>query len=81
MLLMFHCIDAFDQVDIVLHQTRVVLTVLRQVPRQLLAVVADMSLVSIPLSCLLSVLINSRRLFAICLLFDPGFVQTNNSLL
>ena len=36
---------------------------------------------SVPLSCLLSILVNSCCLFAIGLLFDPGLVKTDDALL
>ena len=79
-LLVAHRVDTLDQVNIVLHEARVVFTVLLKVARELLAVVADVGLVGVPLACMLSILVNSRSLLAIGLLLDPGFVEADDSL-
>ena len=79
MLLLFHFVDASDQFDVVLHEARVVLTVLLEGARQLLAVVADVSLVSVPLACLCIVSFDIS--LAVCLFKHPGLVKPNDALL
>ena len=74
-LLLPHLIDSLNQVDVVIHQSSVVLTVLLQVARQLLTIVVDVSFISVSLTCVLSILIDSgNSLFTLSFLLDPGLV-------
>ena len=79
MLLLLHLVDARDQLHVVLHEARVVLTVLLQVARQLLPVVADVGLVGVPLACLRIVSLNI--LLSVGLLKYPRLVKLNDTLL
>lgn len=72
-----HRVDTPDQVDVVFHEARVVLTVLLQVASQLIPVVDNLGLVHLAIVCMLSVLICS--LLAVGLLLDPGLVKSNDS--
>ena len=81
-LLLPHLIDSLDQVDVVVHQSSVVLTVLLQVARQLLTIVVDVSFISVSLTCVLSILIDSgNSLFTLSFLLDPGLVEADDTAL
>lgn len=79
-LLFSHLVDALDQVDVVLHETRVVLTVLLEITRQLLAIVADMRFMSLSLTCMLSVGIDILSL-SVSLFQNPSLIKSNDTLL
>ena len=53
-----HLVDSLDEVDVVFHEARVVFTMLLQVARQLLTVIADVRFMSFSLTCMLGVRIN-----------------------
>ena len=80
MLLLSHLVDSLDQIDIVFHESGIVLSVLLQVARELLSVVKDVRLVGVSLSCMCIILINIC-LLAESFLLDPGLVQANDTLL
>ena len=81
-LLLPHLIDSLNQVDVVIHQSSVVLTVLLQVARQLLTIVVDVSFISVSLTCVLSILIDSgNSLFTLSFLLDPGLVEADDTAL
>ena len=75
-----HLVDSLDEVDVVFHEARVVLAVLLQVAGELLTVVADVSLMSFSLTCMLRIRINILSL-AVGLLLDPGLVEANDAFL
>lgn len=56
-LLVAHSVDTPDQINVVLHETVVVLTVLLQVASQLLPVVVDLHFVHLAIVCMLSVVV------------------------
>ena len=81
-LLLPHLIDSLNQVDVVIHQSSVVLTVLLQVARQLLTIVVDVSFISVSLTCVLSILIDSgNSLFTLSFFLDPGLVEADDTAL
>ena len=79
-LFLAHFVNASNQVHVVLHEARIVLTVLLKVARQLLSVVSDVGLVGVTLSCLSLIGVN-LGLFPVILFLDPSFVQSNDALL
>jgi len=79
MLLLSHLIDAFDQVDVVLHQAGIVFAMLLQVAGKLCPVVTNVGLVGVALSSIGFISINIG-LLAVGLLLNPGLVETYHSL-
>ena len=53
---------------------------LLKVARELLTIIANVSLMCMPLACMLGICIHILSL-AIGLLFDPGFIETNYAFL
>ena len=80
LLLLPHLVDALDQVDVILHQTAIGLSVLLKVAGQLATVVADVHLVSLALASVSIVLVN-LGLLAVVLLEHPSFVEADDTLL
>ena len=80
MLFLSHLIDAFDQVDVVFHQTGVVFAMLLQVAGKLCPVVTNVGLMGVALSSIGFISINIG-LLAVGFLLNPGLVETDHSFL
>ena len=78
-LLFSHLVDALDQVDVVFHETRVVLTMLLEISGQLQAIVTDMSLMSLSFTGMLSVSIDILSL-SVSLFQNPSLIETHDTL-
>ena len=79
-LLFSHLVDALDQVDVVLHETRVVLTMLLEISGQLQAIVTDVSLMRLSFTSMLSVGIDILSL-SVSFLQNPSLIETHDTFL
>ena len=73
MLLFPHLVDALDQVDVILHETRVVLTMLLEISGQLQAIVTNVSLMRLSFTSVLSVSIDILSL-SVSLFQNPSLI-------
>ena len=82
LLLLRHLIDTLDEVDVILHETGVVLSVLLQAARQLSTVVANVLLMNLASTSVLIGLFKVGLLLLAVALFEyPSFVKADDTFL